>query len=265
MAGDALTGAVGDAVSGLYFLVILLLLSASPRVVRGGSRAAPSLLWFLIGFCLPVIGLIAALLYRWERQRAAQPLPALRRRAARSADQVCTVCGEDIAGRSPRRSYAAGVALRAGNPGSRARKPMVHSPVTGGGELGDRAALRGFSRFARACTDELQRGGIAPMRAVDAIMECLKAEGVDAVFGIPGGANLPDLRRALRRRHPQHPLPPRAGRRPRRRGLRQGFRQGRRGARDLGPGRDQPRHRDRRRDARLGARRCSSPGRSAPT
>jgi acetolactate synthase-1/2/3 large subunit len=29
------------------------------------------------------------------------------------------------------------------------------------------------------------------MRAVDAIMECLKAEDVEAVFGIPGGANLP--------------------------------------------------------------------------
>jgi len=29
------------------------------------------------------------------------------------------------------------------------------------------------------------------VRAVDAIMECLKAEGVDTVFGIPGGANLP--------------------------------------------------------------------------
>jgi acetolactate synthase-1/2/3 large subunit len=29
------------------------------------------------------------------------------------------------------------------------------------------------------------------MRAVDAMMECLKAEGVDSVFGIPGGANLP--------------------------------------------------------------------------
>src|SRR5437763_6482567 len=29
------------------------------------------------------------------------------------------------------------------------------------------------------------------MRAVDASIECLKAEGVDAMFGIPGGANLP--------------------------------------------------------------------------
>ena len=29
------------------------------------------------------------------------------------------------------------------------------------------------------------------MRAVEAIMECLKAEGVDVVFGYPGGANLP--------------------------------------------------------------------------
>ena len=29
------------------------------------------------------------------------------------------------------------------------------------------------------------------MRAVDAIMECLKAEGVEVIFGLPGGANLP--------------------------------------------------------------------------
>src|SRR5919201_1401667 len=29
------------------------------------------------------------------------------------------------------------------------------------------------------------------MRAADALMECLKAEGVEIVFGLPGGANLP--------------------------------------------------------------------------
>src|SRR5207237_9880814 len=35
------------------------------------------------------------------------------------------------------------------------------------------------------------KGIRAVMRAVDAIMECLKAQGVEHVFGIPGGANLP--------------------------------------------------------------------------
>src|SRR6201987_4431420 len=35
------------------------------------------------------------------------------------------------------------------------------------------------------------RRGESTMRAVDALMECLKAEGVDVVFGLPGGANLP--------------------------------------------------------------------------
>lgn len=33
--------------------------------------------------------------------------------------------------------------------------------------------------------------GSQRMRAVDALMECLKAEGVEVVFGYPGGANLP--------------------------------------------------------------------------
>src|SRR5437660_6180005 len=33
--------------------------------------------------------------------------------------------------------------------------------------------------------------GESTMRAVDALMECLKAEGVEVVFGLPGGANLP--------------------------------------------------------------------------
>src|SRR4051795_1106247 len=36
----------------------------------------------------------------------------------------------------------------------------------------------------------MRRGG-RDMRAVDAIMECLKAEGVESVFALPGGANLP--------------------------------------------------------------------------
>ena len=62
-----------------------------------------------------------------------------------------------------------------------------------------------------------------------------------------------DLRRPLRRGHPQHPVPARAGRGPRCRGLREGVGPCRSGARHLGPGRDQPGHADRRRDAGLRA------------
>src|SRR2546423_677681 len=50
-------------------------------------------------------------------------------------------------------------------------------------------AVRGT---ASACiNNELLRKEASAMRAVDALMECLKAEGVDVVFGLPGGANLP--------------------------------------------------------------------------
>ena len=74
------------------------------------------------------------------------------------------------------------------------------------------------------------------MRAVDAVMECLKAEGVDVVFGLPGGANLPTYDAFYDAGHPPHPRPPRGRRRPRRRGLREGHRQGRRRARHQRPG-----------------------------
>jgi acetolactate synthase I/II/III large subunit len=37
----------------------------------------------------------------------------------------------------------------------------------------------------------LKERKIGEMRAVDAVMACLKAEGVEVVFGLPGGANLP--------------------------------------------------------------------------
>ncbi len=90
------------------------------------------------------------------------------------------------------------------------------------------------------------------MRAVDAIMECLKAEGVEHVFGIPGGANLPTYDalydagvRHIQCRHEQ-------GAGPRGRGLRQGVGPGRSRAGHVRPGRDQPDHADRRRDDGLG-------------
>ena len=121
-------------------------------------------------------------------------------------DALCTRCGTELefpeVGRSSRRA-------------ARARRPLA-------------LARFGHPRAGRRSTQ---------MRAVDAVMECLKAEGVDVVFGYPGGANLPTYDAFVRRGHPPRPRAPRGGRRPRRRGLREGDRQGRRRAsRTAGPG-----------------------------
>jgi hypothetical protein len=61
----------------------------------GKIKGSSFFLWFLIGFCLPVIGLIAALLYRWERQEPQRRCPTCGS-IRPIADQVCTVCGEDM-------------------------------------------------------------------------------------------------------------------------------------------------------------------------
>ena len=61
----------------------------------GKIKGSSFFVWFLIGFCLPVIGLIAAILYRLERDEPHRHCP--RCGAVRPiADQVCTVCGEDM-------------------------------------------------------------------------------------------------------------------------------------------------------------------------
>jgi hypothetical protein len=76
------------------FLVLLFFFGLATGIV-GRIKGGSFLVWFLIGFCLPVIGLIAAILHRWER---VEP----RRRCPRCgslrpiADQVCTRCGEDM-------------------------------------------------------------------------------------------------------------------------------------------------------------------------
>jgi acetolactate synthase I/II/III large subunit len=64
----------------------------------------------------------------------------------------------------------------------------------------------------------MSRKELGEMRAVDAVMECLKAEGVDVVFGLPGGANLPTydafvnggIRHILVRHEAGGGMPPRA-------------------------------------------------------
>ena len=78
----------------MEFLVILFFFGLSGGVVakiRGNSF----IVWFLIGFCLPLFGTIAALLHRSERREP-------RRRCEECGnvvalhDQVCMRCGRDL-------------------------------------------------------------------------------------------------------------------------------------------------------------------------
>jgi hypothetical protein len=78
----------------MRFLVLLFFFGLAAGVVakiKGNSF----LLWFLVGFCLPGIGLIAAILYRSEVDEPHRRCP--RCGSLRPiTDQVCVTCGEDM-------------------------------------------------------------------------------------------------------------------------------------------------------------------------
>jgi hypothetical protein len=75
-------------------LVIAFFFGLATAIV-GKIKGSSLLIWFLIGFCLPILGLIGALLYRWERY---EPVRACPRCGAKLkiSDQVCMSCGEDL-------------------------------------------------------------------------------------------------------------------------------------------------------------------------
>lgn len=76
------------------FLVIMFFFGLATAVV-GRIKGSSLLIWFVIGFAAPLIGLIGALLYRYENQE-------LRRRCEECGNvvpitnQVCTRCGADL-------------------------------------------------------------------------------------------------------------------------------------------------------------------------
>ena len=106
---------------------------------------------------MPVIGLFVALAYRNERDEVRRQCPTCGK-IVKLHDAMCMRCGTDL--------DFPEIAIE---PESAAAAPINS-----------------------ASPSPLVEGADKPMmRAVDAIMECLKAEGVDVVFGYPGGANLP--------------------------------------------------------------------------
>ena len=61
----------------------------------GRSKGSSFLLWFLIAGAVPVIGLLAAVFYRSERDEVRRQCPRCGK-VIKLHDQVCTRCGEDL-------------------------------------------------------------------------------------------------------------------------------------------------------------------------
>ena len=85
------------AMYGGAYVAIMIFFGLSAGVI-GKIKGSSFFLWFLIGFCLPVIGTIAALLCRWDRyepRRRCEECGAV----VHVHDQVCKRCGATSSGR----------------------------------------------------------------------------------------------------------------------------------------------------------------------
>ena len=78
----------------MAYLVIAFFFGLATAIVAK-IKGSSFFLWLVIGTVLPVAGLIAALLYRWERYEPRQRCPRCGY-VMNIADQVCMRCGEDI-------------------------------------------------------------------------------------------------------------------------------------------------------------------------
>lgn len=76
-------------------LILILLLFGIATGVIARRKGSSFFIWFLIGFCVPFIGLAAAILYRVEREEPERECPRCRARLKRYV-QVCPRCNYDI-------------------------------------------------------------------------------------------------------------------------------------------------------------------------
>lgn len=75
--------------------VLLCLFSGLAGGFAGRVKGSSFWLWFAIAAVLPVLGVIAALLYRVERDELRRACPTCGK-VIKLHDQVCTRCGTDL-------------------------------------------------------------------------------------------------------------------------------------------------------------------------
>ena len=79
---------------GLGFLVILLCFGLAGGYI-GRVKGSSFTMWFLISFCVPFIGLLTAVLYRYENQELRRECPRCHK-VLKLYDAVCMRCGYEL-------------------------------------------------------------------------------------------------------------------------------------------------------------------------
>ena len=78
----------------MEYLVFFFFCGLSAGII-GRIKGSSFFIWFLVGFCLPLMGTILALLWRWDRD---EPMRQCDECGAVVPvhDQVCMSCGKDL-------------------------------------------------------------------------------------------------------------------------------------------------------------------------
>ena len=75
-------------------VVILFFFGLAGGVV-GRLKGSSFLMWFLISACVPFLGLLAAVCYRWDNRELRRQCPDCGR-VVKLHDAVCTRCGAEL-------------------------------------------------------------------------------------------------------------------------------------------------------------------------
>jgi hypothetical protein len=76
------------------YLVVMFFFGLSAGTI-GRIKGSSFVLWFLVGFAVPILGTLAAVLYRWESREPKRRCEECGNVVA-LGDQVCMRCGRDL-------------------------------------------------------------------------------------------------------------------------------------------------------------------------
>jgi hypothetical protein len=80
--------------AGGTFVVIALSFGLAGGIV-GKLKGSSFFIWFVISTFVPVLGLVAALLYRWDREELRRECPRCGK-LVKLHDAICMRCGEEL-------------------------------------------------------------------------------------------------------------------------------------------------------------------------